>query len=47
MISVAPAITADGKNLLIRAISGETITFTRFKIGNGTAEDFDISALSD
>ena len=35
MISVAPTITEAGRNLQIRAIAGETITFTRFKIGNG------------
>lgn len=35
MISVAPTITNAGKNLLFKSIGGETITFTRFKIGNG------------
>lgn len=35
MISKAPTITDAGKNLLIRALGGEQITFTKFKIGNG------------
>lgn len=35
MISVAPKMTDAGMNLLIRAIAGEQITFTRFKVGNG------------
>lgn len=47
MISVAPTITEAGRNLQIRAIAGETITFTRFKIGNGELADIDISALVD
>lgn len=47
MISVAPNITEAGRNLQIRAIAGETITFTRFKIGNGELADTDISALVD
>ena len=47
MISVAPTITDAGKNLLLRAIAGETITFTRFKIGNGELADADASALVD
>ena len=47
MISVAPSITEAGRNLQIRAIAGETITFTRFKIGNGELADTDISALMD
>ena len=47
MISVAPTITEAGRNLQIRAIAGETITFTRFKIGNGELADTDISALVD
>ena len=47
MISIAPTITEAGRNLQIRAIAGETITFTRFKIGNGELADADISALVD
>lgn len=47
MISVAPTITEAGRNLQIRAIAGETITFTRFKIGNGELADTDIPALVD
>lgn len=35
MISSAPIITNAGKSLFLRSLSGETITFTRFKIGNG------------
>lgn len=35
MISVAPKLTDAGKSLLIRSISGEQITFTKFRIGNG------------
>ena len=41
MISVAPTITEAGKNLQLRAIGGETITFTRFKIGNGELGETD------
>ena len=36
MIATAPALTDQGKSLLMRAIGGETITFTRFKIGSGS-----------
>lgn len=47
MISVAPKITEAGKSLQIRALGGETITFTRFKIGNGEiSSDTDISKLT-
>ena len=35
MISTIPNLTNIGKSLLVRAIGGETITFTRFKIGDG------------
>ena len=35
MISTAPSLTERGKSLLMRAIGGEQITFTRFKIGSG------------
>lgn len=47
MISVAPTITDAGKNLLLRAVSGETITFTRFKIGNGEQSDIAAADLKD
>lgn len=36
MIGKAPVLTNSGQNLFIRAIGGEQVTFTRFKIGNGT-----------
>lgn len=36
-----PQLTKKGKNLLLRAISGEKIIFTRFKIGNGEISDAD------
>ena len=35
MISTAPSLTERGKSLLMRAIGGETLTFTRFKVGSG------------
>ena len=35
MITKAPKLTDAGESLLIRAIGGEEITFTKFKIGNG------------
>ncbi len=35
MIMTAPALTEQGKSLLMRAIGGETLTFTRFKVGSG------------
>ena len=35
MITKAPKLTDAGERLLIRAIGGEEITFTKFKIGNG------------
>ena len=35
MISKTPILTERGKNLLMRAIGGEEITFTRFKAGMG------------
>lgn len=48
MISTAPIITNAGKSLLLRAIGGEFITFTRFKIGNGELEEgSDGSELTD
>lgn len=47
MISVAPTITDAGKNLLLRAIGGEIITFTRFKIGNGELSETEIAGMLD
>lgn len=35
MISTTPSLTNRGSSLLMRAIAGEQITFTRFKIGDG------------
>lgn len=35
MIATAPSLTDRGKSLLLRAIAGEAITFTRFKVGKG------------
>lgn len=34
-----PKLTASGKNLLLRALAGENITFTRIQLGNGPAQD--------
>ena len=36
---MVPKLTAPGKNLLLRALAGETITFTKIQLGNGTAQD--------
>lgn len=36
MFGKQPSLTKYGKNLLVRALSGETITFTRFGIGSGS-----------
>ena len=36
MITTAPSLTEHGKSLLMRAIGGETLTFTRSKVGSGT-----------
>jgi hypothetical protein len=34
-----PKLTAAGKNLLLRALTGETINFTKIQIGNGPAQE--------
>lgn len=34
-----PKLTAAGRNLLLRALAGETINFTKLQIGNGTAQE--------
>ncbi len=48
MIATAPVLTDQGKSLLMRAIGGETITFTRFKIGSGSlAEGQTVDELMD
>lgn len=36
MISTTPALTEAGTSLLVRALAGETVTFSHFKIGNGS-----------
>lgn len=36
---MVPKLTASGKNLLLRALAGETITFTKIQLGNGTAQE--------
>lgn len=36
MIATASVLTDRGKSLLMRAIAGEQVTFTRFKAGSGT-----------
>lgn len=35
MISIAPILTSAGQDMLIRALAGETLTFTTFKAGSG------------
>ena len=48
MIATAPSLTDQGKSLLMRAIGGEQITFTRFKVGSGSlASGQTIDALTD
>lgn len=47
MISIAPRLTDAGRSLLIRGLDGETITFTRFKIGNGELDGVNPDTLSD
>lgn len=48
MIATAPSLTDQGKSLLMRAIGGEQITFTRFKVGSGTLPSGQtIDALTD
>ena len=36
MLTIAPSLTNKGRSLLVRGLAGEAITFTRFKVGNGT-----------
>ena len=47
MISVSPTITDAGKNLLLRAIAGEQIIFTQFKIGNGELGETKIADMEE
>ncbi len=47
MVAVAPVLTEEGKALLIRAISGEKIVFTKFKIGNGETTEEGVEKLND
>lgn len=39
MVSTIPSITNAGRALLLRAIAGETLTFTRLAIGSGELEE--------
>lgn len=36
---MTPKLTDAGKNLLLRALAGETITFTKIQLGNGPEQD--------
>lgn len=36
---MTPNLTDAGKNLLLRALTGDTITFTKIQLGNGPAQD--------
>lgn len=36
---MTPNLTDAGKNLLLRTLAGETITFTKIQLGNGPAQD--------
>lgn len=36
---MVPKLTASGKNLLLRALAGETINFTKIQLGNGPEQD--------
>lgn len=36
---MTPKLTASGKNLLLRALAGETIKFTKIQLGNGPEQD--------
>ena len=36
---MTPKLTASGKNLLLRALTGENINFTKIQLGNGAAQD--------
>lgn len=47
MIATNPVLTTRGQDLLIRAISGEMITFTRFKMGDGELGNQDADNLND
>lgn len=47
MIITAPSLTDQGKNLLIRGIGGEQITFTRFKAGSGRLNGENPDMLTD
>lgn len=47
MIATNPVLTTKGQSLLIRAISGELITFTRFKMGDGELGSQDADRLND
>lgn len=42
-----PTLTQSGINLMIKALCGGEIQFTKLKIGNGSAEGIDIKTLTD
>lgn len=46
MVQTTPQLTDAGRSLLLRAIAGESVEFTRFKLGNGSAPDNE-GALTD
>lgn len=46
MLSIAPIITELGQRLLVRALGGEQITFTRFEIGNGEETEINFAELT-
>lgn len=41
---MTPHLTGAGKNLLLRALAGETITFTKMQLGSGAAQTADNAA---
>ena len=47
MLTKVPVITEAGKNLQIRALGGEKLTFTKFKIGNGVTDNENIFLFTD
>lgn len=46
MVQTTPQLTDAGRSLLLRAVAGESVEFTRFKLGNGSAPE-DESVLTD
>ena len=47
MISKTPRLTAAGQDLLRRALAGESVNFTRFKVGSGSVSGDDWQTLTD